>query len=275
MSEFSRWLTRKYPEYLLEQDAPMQQNAPAQSAAEILRQRLQKKAAGGQGGTPMQQNQDAAQAAAERLKQRMQQRQNAGTGAAAAGAGANPNASNEVKTGFNEEYGEYVRKIGEKHNNQCTENLGNYIKWMSTELNKKNDPYSDVRQWGYGFPDNIFEDWLINYHPINITKLDYVVNRWRIIGRIIQNEDKENLVNRGKKTVYNFLLENPQIIDKFISEIDKEVKKLENSFERGQLCVKETLKIEKYKTDKLLDLKNKIIKIKGNSPDSSGQGGTR
>jgi hypothetical protein len=82
MSEFSRWLTRKYPEYLLEQDAPMQQNPPAQSAAEILRQRLQKRAAGagGQGGAPAQQNQDA-QAAAERLKQRMQQRQNAGTGA--------------------------------------------------------------------------------------------------------------------------------------------------------------------------------------------------
>ena len=83
MSEFSRWLTRKYPEYLLEQDAPMQQNAPAQSAAEILRQRLQKKAAG-QGGAPMQQNQDA-QAAAERLKQRMQQRQNAGNAGAGAG----------------------------------------------------------------------------------------------------------------------------------------------------------------------------------------------
>jgi hypothetical protein len=77
MSEFSRWLTKKYPEYLLEQDTPMQQNPPAQSAAEILRQRLQKKAAG-QGGTSTQQNQDAAQAAAERLKQRMQQRQGAG-----------------------------------------------------------------------------------------------------------------------------------------------------------------------------------------------------
>jgi len=84
MSEFSRWLTRKYPEYLLEQDAPMQQNAPAQSAAEILRQRQQKRAAGGQGGAPMQQNQDA-QAAAERLKQRMQQRQNAGNAGAGGG----------------------------------------------------------------------------------------------------------------------------------------------------------------------------------------------
>jgi len=83
MSEFSRWLARKYPEYLLEQDVPMQQNAPAQSAAEILRQRLQKRAAG-QGSAPMQQNQDPAQAAADRLRQRMQQRQNAG------GAGANP-----------------------------------------------------------------------------------------------------------------------------------------------------------------------------------------
>ncbi len=86
---------------------------------------------------------------------------------------------------------------------------------------------------------------------------------------IIDNED--NAYPR-KKTVYDLLLQNPQIIDKFISEIDKEVKKLENSFERGHLCVKETLKIEKYKTDKLLDLKNKIIKIKGNSPDSSVQG---
>jgi len=268
----------------LEQDTPpMQQNAPAQSAAEILRQRQQKRAAGGQGGAPMQQNQDNAQAAAERLKQRMQQRQNAGAGAggtgaagaAGAGAGANPNASNEVKTGFNQEYGEYVQKIGEKHNNQCTENLGYYIRWMSTELNKKGDQYSNIRGWGRGFPDNIVEDWLINYHPLTITDLYYVVNRWRIIGRIIENEDKEYHALGRKKTDYDLLLENPQIIDKFISEIDKEVKKLENSPQRGQLCVKETLKIEKYKTDKLLDLKNKIIKIKGNSPDSSGQGGTR
>jgi len=90
MSEFSRWLTRKYPEYLLEQDVPMQQNAPAQSAAEILRQRLQKRA-GGQGGAPMQQNQDA-QAAAERLKQRMQQRQNAGGTGTGTGANAGGNA---------------------------------------------------------------------------------------------------------------------------------------------------------------------------------------
>ena len=82
MSEFSRWLTRKYPEYLLEQEAPpMQQNPPAQSAAEILKQRLQKRAAGaaGQGGAPAQQNQDA-KAAAERIQQRLQQRQGAGAG---------------------------------------------------------------------------------------------------------------------------------------------------------------------------------------------------
>jgi hypothetical protein len=78
MSEFSRWLTRKYPEYLLEQDVPMQQNAPAQSAVEILRQRLQKRAAAGQGGASTQQNQDA-KAAAERLQQRMQQRQGGGS----------------------------------------------------------------------------------------------------------------------------------------------------------------------------------------------------
>ena len=82
MSKFSRWLTRKYPEYLLEQEAPpMQQNPPAQSAAEILKQRLQKRAAG-QGNAPAQQNQDA-KAAAERIQQRLQQRQ----GAAGAGAG--------------------------------------------------------------------------------------------------------------------------------------------------------------------------------------------
>jgi hypothetical protein len=79
-------LARKYPEYLLEQDTPMQQNAPAQSAAEILRQRLQKRAAG-QGSAPAQQNQDAAQAATERLKQRMQQRQGAG-GTGAGGGGS-------------------------------------------------------------------------------------------------------------------------------------------------------------------------------------------
>ena len=82
MSEFSRWLTRKYPEYLLEQEAPpMQQPPPAQSTAEILRQRLQKRAAGaaGQGGAPAQQNQDA-KAAAERIQQRLLQRQGAGTG---------------------------------------------------------------------------------------------------------------------------------------------------------------------------------------------------
>ena len=80
MSEFSRWLTRKYPEYFWEQEAPpMQQPPPAQSTAEILRQRLQKRAAG-QGGAPMQQNQDA-KAAAERIQQRLLQRQGAGAGA--------------------------------------------------------------------------------------------------------------------------------------------------------------------------------------------------
>lgn len=68
MSEFSNWLARKYPEYLLEQDdAPMQQNPPAQSASEILRQRLQRRSgAGGQGGNPTQQNQSA-QAAGQNL----------------------------------------------------------------------------------------------------------------------------------------------------------------------------------------------------------------
>ena len=86
MSEFSRWLTRKYPEYFWEQEAPpMQQPPPAQSAPEILRQRLQKRAAG-QGNAPAQQNQDA-KAAAERVQQRLQQRQGAGA-AGAAGAGA-------------------------------------------------------------------------------------------------------------------------------------------------------------------------------------------
>jgi hypothetical protein len=70
----------------------MQQNPPAQSAAEILRQRLQKRAAGGQGGAPMQQNQDNAQAAAERLKQRMQQRQGAGGTGAGGNAGGNAGA---------------------------------------------------------------------------------------------------------------------------------------------------------------------------------------
>jgi hypothetical protein len=101
MSEFSRWLTRKYPEYLLEQDAPMQQNAPAQSAAEILRQRLQKRAAE-QGNVPTQQNQDAAQAAAERLKQRMQQRQGAGGTGANAGGNAGAGASGSVKDFMND-----------------------------------------------------------------------------------------------------------------------------------------------------------------------------
>ena len=87
MSKFSRWLTRKYPEYLLEQESPpMQQPPPAQSSAEILlRQRLQKRAAG-QGGAPTQQNQDA-KAAAERIQQRLQQRQGAAGAAGAAGAG--------------------------------------------------------------------------------------------------------------------------------------------------------------------------------------------
>ena len=267
MSEFSRWLTRKYPEYFWEQEAsPMQQNPPAQSAAEILRQRLQKRAAG-QGNAPTQQNQDA-KAAAERIQQRLQQRQGA------AGASSIPsNTSNEIKPGFNKEYGEYVQKIGEKYNNQCTENLSSYIRWMSTELNKKGDQYSELTNWKRGFPDNMTEDWLINYHGLsNVPRLNYVVNRFRIIDRIVEDEDKEYHAYPRKKTVYDLLLQNPQIIDKFISEIDKEVKKLENSFERGHLCVKETLKIEKYKTDKLLDLKNKIIKIKGNSPDSSGQG---
>ena len=68
MSDFSNWLARKYPEYLLEQDdAPMQQNPPAQSASEILRQRLQRRSgAGGQGGNPTQQNQSAQ--AAERIQ---------------------------------------------------------------------------------------------------------------------------------------------------------------------------------------------------------------
>jgi len=67
---------KTFYEYIA-QAPPMQQNAPAQSAAEILRQRLQKKTAG-QGSTPMQQNQDA-KAAAERLQQRMQQRQGGGS----------------------------------------------------------------------------------------------------------------------------------------------------------------------------------------------------
>ena len=78
MSEFSRWLTRKYPEYFWEQEAPpMQQNPPAQSAAEILRQRLQRRSgAGGQGGAPAQQNQDA-KAAAERIQpNKLQQNDN-------------------------------------------------------------------------------------------------------------------------------------------------------------------------------------------------------
>ena len=43
MSEFSRWLAKKYPEYLLEQeDTLMQQTPPAQTPAEKLRQRLEK-----------------------------------------------------------------------------------------------------------------------------------------------------------------------------------------------------------------------------------------
>ena len=87
MSEFSNWLGKKYPEYFWEQEAPpMQQNPPAQSSSEILlRQRLQKRAAG-QGGAPMQQNQDA-KAAAERIQQRLQQRQGA-AGAAGVGGGS-------------------------------------------------------------------------------------------------------------------------------------------------------------------------------------------
>ena len=73
---------KTFYEYIA-QAPPMQQNPPAQSAAEILRQRQQKRAAG-QGGASTQQNQDA-QAAAERLKQRMQQRQNAGNAGAGGG----------------------------------------------------------------------------------------------------------------------------------------------------------------------------------------------
>ena len=52
---------KTFYEYIA-QAPPMQQNPPAQSAPEILRQRLQKRAAG-QGGTPTQQTQDAKAAA--------------------------------------------------------------------------------------------------------------------------------------------------------------------------------------------------------------------
>ena len=67
---------KTFYEYIA-QAPPMQQNPPAQSAPEILRQRLQKRAAG-QGGTPTQQTQDA-KAAAERLQQKLQQRQSGGS----------------------------------------------------------------------------------------------------------------------------------------------------------------------------------------------------
>jgi hypothetical protein len=67
---------KTFYEYIA-QAPPMQQNPPAQSAAEILRQRQQKRAAE-QGNVPTQQTQDA-KAAAERLQQRMQQRQGGGS----------------------------------------------------------------------------------------------------------------------------------------------------------------------------------------------------
>ena len=67
---------KTFYEYIA-QAPPMQQNPPAQSADEILRQRQQKRAAG-QGGASTQQTQDA-KAAAERLQQRMQQRQGGGS----------------------------------------------------------------------------------------------------------------------------------------------------------------------------------------------------
>lgn len=67
---------KTFYEYIA-QAPPMQQNPPAQSAAEILKQRLQKKTAG-QGSTPTQQTQDA-KAAAERLQQKLQQRQSGGS----------------------------------------------------------------------------------------------------------------------------------------------------------------------------------------------------
>jgi hypothetical protein len=67
---------KTFYEYIA-QAPPMQQNPPAQSAVEILRQRQQKRAAG-QGGASTQQTQDA-KAAAERLQQRMQQRQGGGS----------------------------------------------------------------------------------------------------------------------------------------------------------------------------------------------------
>ena len=191
MSEFSRWLTKKYPEYFWEQEAPpMQQNPPAQSSAEILlRQRLQKRA-GGQGSTPTQQTQDA-KAAAERLQQRLQQRQGAG----AAGAGANPNASNEVKAGFNNEYSKYLIDCSIKNNDQCSENLGAYI-WKMTnklfEIYNISDEELEYFNKKFGFTKDMVEDWWLNYHAA-------VYNNYFII-------DRRTIMNNILKAKINYLI---------------------------------------------------------------------
>ena len=74
MSEFSRWLAKKYPEYLLEQeDTSMQQTPPAQTTTEKLRQRLERDK---QNKTPDQKAPDQkAPDQGSKIKQYLQQKQ--------------------------------------------------------------------------------------------------------------------------------------------------------------------------------------------------------
>jgi hypothetical protein len=296
MSDFSNWLARKYPEYLFEQDAPIQQNAPAQSAAEILRQRLQKRA-GGQGGDPTQQNQSAQ--AAERIQQRLQQRQTGGGGQPMQPkpmggiTTSQPNKPGEVPAGFTKEYMRYLGKLAAAANQAEKEQFLKLVEYISVAAKKvsENMYKSNQLEEKLGITPDMFADWSSNHDT------DYIDNnicqRKEIMDNVasgfkFNDREKQRKLDgdygfyykmkeagpgmrsiREREAVWEHLVEDPNKMDAIISAVETAAQRMQSSSQLSPNVVNEAEKIEDYKTDRLKALKQKLLRTKQASTQQS------
>jgi hypothetical protein len=299
MSDFSNWLARKYPEYLFEQDAPIQQNAPAQSAAEILRQRLQKRA-GGQVGAPMQQNQDNAQAAADRLQQRLQQKQGGGGGQPmqpkpmGGNTASQPNKPGEVPVGFTKEYMRYLGKLAAAANQTEKEQFSSLIEDISLAAKKVSESMykANALEEKLGITPDMFADWSSNYDT-DFSYMNIWCKRREIMEDVARNfkfndREKQRKLDgdyhfyykmaeagggmrrtREQEAVWEHLVEDPNKMDAIISAVDTAAQRMQSSSKLSPNVVNEAEKIEDYKTDRLKALKQKLLRTKQASTQQS------
>jgi hypothetical protein len=251
MSEFSRWLTRKYPEYFWEQEGNPTQQRQSGGGGQPMQPKPM-------GGITTSQPNNSGEVPAGFTKEYMRYLRKLAA------------AANET------EKREFL-------------NLVEYINYAAKTVSE--NMYQYEQEKNLGITADMLADWASNYDtdftPINICKrreiMDDIARYFKFNDRKRQSElDRQYRIDsklgevgemfrrrREKEVMWEQLVEDPNKMDAIILTVETAAQRMQSSSRLSPNIVNEIEKIEDYKTDRLKSLKQKLLRTKQASTQQS------